>query len=96
MITRQQYVEYLICTIGDYTSSNLAEHLDDVGRDVITDHLRREHLTARGLWELVTGLIQDSPEAFRLVDNSVQDKRYSRFIEPLDRLVQKSLFWEMQ
>ena len=30
---------------------------------------------------MVAGLIQDSPEAFMLVDDSVQDKRYWRFIE---------------
>jgi len=55
--------------------------LDEVSHDVITDYLRHEHHTARGLWELVEKLIQDSPEAFLLVDDSVQDKRYSRFIE---------------
>lgn len=33
------------------------------------------------LWELVVGLIQDDSDAFLLVDDSVQDKRYSRFIE---------------
>jgi hypothetical protein len=81
MITKQQYVEYLICTIGNYTGSHLAEHLDDVSHDVITDYLSNERHTARGLWELVIGLIEDSPEAFLLVDDSVQDKRYSRFIE---------------
>ena len=81
MITKQQYVEYLICTIGNYTSSNLAEHIDGVSHDVVTDYLRNERLTARGLWELVAKLIEDSPEAFLLVDDSVQDKRYSRFIE---------------
>ena len=81
MITKQQYVEYLICTIGNYTGSNLAEHLDDVSHDVITDYLSNERHTARGLWELVAGLIEDEPEAFMLVDDSVQDKRYSRFIE---------------
>jgi hypothetical protein len=81
MITKRQYVEYLICTIGNYTSSNLAEHLDDVSHDVITDYLSNERHTARGLWELVIRLIEDSPEAFLLVDDSVQDKRYSRFIE---------------
>ncbi len=64
MITKQQYVEYLICTLSNYTSSNLAEHLDDISHDVVTDYLRGEHLTARGLWELVLGLIEDSPEAF--------------------------------
>jgi hypothetical protein len=39
MLTKQQYVEYLICAIGNYTSSNLAEYLDEVSHDVITDHL---------------------------------------------------------
>ena len=81
MITKQQYVEYLICTIGNYTGSNLAEHLEEVSHDVITDYLSNERHTARGLWELVEGLIEDHPEAFMLVDDSVQDKRYSQFIE---------------
>lgn len=85
MITKQQYVEYLISTVVNYTGSHLAEHLDDVSHDVITDYLRTERLTARSLWELVEHLITDSPDAFLLVDDSVQDKRYSRFIELVKR-----------
>lgn len=81
MITKQQYVEYLICTVSNFTGTNLAEHLDEVSHDTITDYLQTEHLTARSLWELVEGLVADSPEAFLIVDDSVQDKRYSRFIE---------------
>jgi len=81
VITKQQYVEYLICTIGNFTGTNLAEHLDNVSHDTITDYLQAERLTAHGLWELAGGLIEDSPEAFMIVDDSVQDKRYSRFIE---------------
>ena len=81
MITKQQYVEYLISTVGNFTSTNLAEHLDEVSHDTITDYLQTERLTAGTLWELVEGLIIDSPEAFLIVDDSVQDKRYSRFIE---------------
>jgi hypothetical protein len=81
MITKQQYVEYLICTVGNFTGTNLAEHLEQVSHDTITDYLQTERLTARTLWELVEGLIVDSPEAFLIVDDSVQDKRYSRFIE---------------
>lgn len=81
MITKQQYVEYLISTVGNFTGTNLAEHLDEVSHDTITDYLQTERLTARTLWELVEGLIIDSPEAFLIVDDSVQDKRYSRFIE---------------
>src|SRR3990172_2044372 len=85
MITKQQYVEYLISTVGNYTGSHLAKHLDNVSHDVITDYLRSERLSARHLWELVSTLITDSPTAFLLVDDSVQDKRYSRFIELVKR-----------
>jgi len=81
MITKRQYVEYLISTVGNFTGTNLAEHLDEVSHDTITDYLQTERLTARTLWDLVEGLIVDSPDAFLIVDDSVQDKRYSRFIE---------------
>jgi hypothetical protein len=81
MITKQQYVEYLISTVGNYTGSNLAEHLDKVSHDTITDYLQSKRHTSRNLWELVDKLIADSPQAFLIVDDSVQDKRYSRFIE---------------
>jgi hypothetical protein len=81
VITKQQYVEYLICTVGNYTGTNLAAHLDKVSHDIITDYLQAERLTARTLWGLVSELIFDSPDAFLIVDDSVQDKRYSRFIE---------------
>ena len=86
MITKQHYVEYLISTFGNYTGSHLAEHLDDVSHDVITDYLRSERLTSRSLWELVAPLSSDRPAAFLILDDSVQDKRYSRFIELVKRL----------
>ena len=81
MITKQQYVEYLISTPINYTCTNLAEHLAEVSHDVISDYLQRDKQTARHLWELVQGLIDDSSEAWLLLDDSVQDKRYSRSIE---------------
>lgn len=85
MITKQQYVEYLISTVANYTGSHLAEHLDGVSHDTITDYLRSERLTARSMWELVKDLINDSPAAFLIADDSVQDKRYSYFIELVKR-----------
>jgi hypothetical protein len=81
MITKRQYVEYLISTVGNFTGTHLAEHLDGVSHDTVTDYLQSEHLPARHLWELVCGLINDSEHAFLIADDSVQDKRYSRFIE---------------
>ncbi len=53
MITKRQYIEYLISTPVNYTCSHLAEHLDGVSHDAITDYLQREKLTASSLWELV-------------------------------------------
>jgi hypothetical protein len=85
MITKQQYVEYLISTFGNYMGSHLAEHIDDVSHDVIPDYLCSERLTSRSLWELVASLINDGPDAFLILDDSVQDKRYSRFIELVKR-----------
>ena len=85
MITKQKYIEYLISTPVNYTCSNLAAHLEKVSHDAVTDYLRRDKLTARGLWGLVQPLLNDSPQAYLLVDDSVQDKRYSRKIELVKR-----------
>ncbi len=56
MITKLQYVEFLISTVATYTGTHLAEHLDGVSHDAITDFLQSEKLTARHLWELVLSL----------------------------------------
>ena len=63
MITKQQYVEYLISTPINYTCTNLAEHFDGVSHDVVSDYLARDKQTARYLWELVENLLDDSPDA---------------------------------
>lgn len=81
MITKRQYIEYLISTPVNYTCSNLAEHLEGVSHDAISDYLQRERLTARGLWELVEPLLNDSEAGYLIVDDSVQNKQYSRKIE---------------
>jgi hypothetical protein len=85
MITKQQYVEYLISTPANYTCTNLASHLDDVSHDSVSDYLQRERHTARQLWELARPLIDDSPQAYLILDDSVQDKRYSRKIDLVKR-----------
>ena len=81
MITKRQYIEFLISTPVNYTCSHLAEHLEGVSHDAITDYLQREKLTARGLWDLVQPLLKDSEAAYLLVDDSVQNKQYSHKME---------------
>ena len=85
MITRMKYVEYLISTPINYTCTNLADHLEDVSHDVVTDYLHQERLTARNLWELTQPIIEDGPASFLIIDDSVQNKQYSRSIELVKR-----------
>lgn len=85
MIKKKQYVEYLLTTPFNYTCTNLADHLEGVSHDVVNDFLWKERLRPRQLWELVRARIVDSPEAFLIVDDSVHDKRYSRFMELVRR-----------
>jgi Transposase DDE domain len=81
MITKRQHIEYLISTPVNYTCTNLADHLEGVSHDAVTDYLQRDKLTARGLWELVAPLLKDSSKSYLIVDDSVQNKQYSRKIE---------------
>ena len=81
MITKKQYVEYLISTPKNCTCTYLAEHLEDVSHDVVNDFLRQKRFVPRDVWKLGKDRITDSQEAYRIGDDSVQDKRYSRFIE---------------
>jgi len=85
MTTRKQYIEYLISTPVNYTCSNLADHLDNVSHDAITDYLAREKLTARHVWEQSRQLIADSDQAFLIVDDSVQAKKHAHKIEMVKR-----------
>lgn len=83
-MTKGQYVEYLLATPGNYTCTNLAEHLEGEhaqSHDAISDFLHREKLTPRGLWQVVQPLLHDGPECYLIFDDSVQDKRYSHKIE---------------
>ena len=81
MITKKQYVEYLVSTPRNCTCTYLAEHREAVSHDVVNDFLRQKRFMPREVWKLVKDQIEDSREAFLMVDDSVHDKRYSRFIE---------------
>lgn len=78
MVTKRKYIEYLISTPSNYTCSNLAGHLDGVSHDAVSHILHRDKLIARQLWELASQLIKVSANSFLIVDDSVQDKRYSK------------------
>jgi len=85
MLTQTAYIEYLLSTPTNYTCTHLAAHMPDASHDQVNRFLRNSRLPVRQLRELVQPLLHDSPEAFLLVDDSVQDKKYSRFIEVAKR-----------
>ena len=85
MLTQAVYIEYLLRTSHNYTCTHLADHLPAVSYDQVNRFLRNSCFSASQLHDLVLPLPYDSPEVFLFVDDSVQDKRCSRFIEGTKR-----------
>ena len=85
MITKQKYIDYLISTPINYTCTHLSEHLDGVSHDVISNFLKRSRITPREVWEQIKDLLNDDKDACLIIDDSVQNKRYSRSIEQVKR-----------
>ncbi len=52
-----------------------------MSHDVVNDLLIQKRVMPREVWRLVKDRFEDSKDAFLIVDDSVHDKRYSRFIE---------------
>ncbi|TAE26035.1 MAG: transposase [Cytophagales bacterium] len=59
----------------------MAEHKPNLSHDVVSDFLRQQRFKPADLWAVVKNQIDDSEMAAIIVDDSVQDKRYSFFIE---------------
>jgi hypothetical protein len=85
MITKQKYIEYLISTPINYTCTNLSEHLDNVSHDVVSNFLKRGRITPGQVWELVKNLLNNTEESCLIIDDSVQNKQYSKVIELVKR-----------
>lgn len=85
MITKEKYIEYLISTPINYTCTNLSAHLENVSHDAVSDYLKKNKLTPNENWKRVEKLINNTRESFLIVDDSVQDKRYSKSIELVKR-----------
>ena len=81
MLTKEQYIEFLISTPVNYTCTQLADHLSGTSHDSITDFLKSQRLTCDSVWSCAKNLINDTDESFLIVDDSVQEKPYARAIE---------------
>lgn len=84
MLTKKQYVDYLISTPFNYTCSHLSEHQRGskaMSHDAVSNFLKREKFTPRQLWQVVEPYITNRADGFLIADDSVQNKRYSKFID---------------
>ena len=83
MITKQKYgrIPSLVSTPINDTCTNLAEHPEGMSHDVVSDFLKRERLTASHLWELVEERVDDSADAYLIIDEQCARQTHSRSIE---------------
>ena len=84
-LTQTTYIEYLLNKPTNYTCTHLAAQLREVSHDQVNRFLRMSTLPINQLRMLVLPLLRDSPETFLLMDDHVQDNRYSRFIDVAKR-----------
>ena len=84
MLTKEQYIEFLISTPINYTCTHLANHISGISHDSISDFLRNERITATSVWNAAKTLIDNTSESYLIIDDSVQEKPYARAIELVD------------
>ena len=58
----------------------MTDHVDGVSYDTVSDFLQHGRSTAHGLWSMVEPLLKDSEDSYLIIDDSVQNKQYSRQI----------------
>jgi hypothetical protein len=80
MLTKEQYIEFLISTPINYTGTHLSEHRPGISHDSVSDFLQSQRLTAQSLWIHTQPLINDTEESFLIIDDSVQEKPHSKAI----------------
>ena len=81
MITKAQYIEFLVSTPVNYTCTYLADHISGIRHDSISDFLATERITAESIWKHAQPHIDNTESSYLIVDDSVQEKPYARAIE---------------
>ena len=85
LLKPKDYIEYLISTQINYTCTNLSHHKQTFSHDAVSDFLSHSKMSSQDLWNIVDPHLEESDNAMIIDDDSVQDKRYSRFIELVKR-----------
>ena len=83
--TRLDYCQYLLVSPIEYTLTNFADHVDDMGHGPINRFLRDEKMTPSLVWDNVRNLIGTVPAGCVVFDDTIVDKDFSHKIELVRR-----------
>ena len=80
-VTTQDYGQFLINGVYNYTGMYLSKIVDDLEHDSVWRHLNGSKLPSKVIWERVSEDIIYSSKGYLLFDDSVLDKSGSKKIE---------------
>ncbi len=79
--SQENYCQYLLSTQTNHTLTNYAEHVKNVGHDVMKLFLKNERLTSSTIWKKTKSGIVPSSEDHMIFDDTDLDKSYSKKID---------------
>ena len=74
------YCQYIMCSLTNFTATNLSEHCPGLSHDDVTRFLKNNHFTPSMLWKKIEPILVQSPNGYAIFDDSVQNKNYSNKI----------------
>jgi hypothetical protein len=80
-VSRLDYCQYLLVSQINYTLTNFAEHAEKFSHDAANRYLAGEQIRPHLVWENVKGQVEQTPEGFLVIDDTVIDKNFSQAIE---------------
>src|ERR1035438_5209955 len=79
------YCQYIMCSLTNFTATNLSEHCPGLSHDDVTRFLKNNHFTPSMLWKKIEPILVQSPNGYAIFDDSVQNKNYSNKINGVFR-----------
>lgn len=84
-VTRLDYCQFLLVSQTNYTLTYFAEHSQGLSHDAVKRYLEQDKLTARMVWEQVSGQVVRSEDSYLAFDDTVLDHNSSFKIELVRR-----------
>jgi hypothetical protein len=79
--TRQDYCQFIIATLINYTQTYMADHHIGFTHDAVNRYLMEDDVSQNAVWLAVSHLVRRSGNACLIFDDTVLDKRHSFKIE---------------